>query len=61
MWFRRTRRTGKTLANYQQQLEDKLRSFKPEDRQKIRAYLATNSGDITFVRQLLRSVSEIPK
>lgn len=37
----------------QQALENKLRSLKPEDRQKVRAYLSLNSGDELFIRQLL--------
>ena len=39
----------------QDELEEKLRTFKPEDRQKVRAYLAVNGGDEAFIRQLLSS------
>ncbi|MGZ9011180.1 MAG: hypothetical protein ACXW2I_05650 [Burkholderiales bacterium] len=42
----------------QQALENKIRSLKPEDRQKVRAYLSVNSGDEVFIRQLLGSGHE---
>jgi hypothetical protein len=42
----------------QQALENKIRSLKPEDRQKVRAYLSVNSGDEIFIRQLLGSGDE---
>jgi hypothetical protein len=35
----------------QKALEKRLRTLRPEDRQKVRAYLSINSGDEEFIRQ----------
>lgn len=57
-WSIKIFRKASRRKTHQKELEEKLRTFHPEDRQKVRAYLAVNGGDEAFIRQLLSSNDE---